>query len=313
MTTMFKGQPGAVRHVRVPLGPEPWREAESFRLVHVGQSAVILARPTERRGDHRSELVAITSRLRGLVPGGVCLPDHAEFAEFAHQVSGDEPVRPAQSPRTVSLDAWLADPPQVIERVDLRLPPTALDPLAVARMGSSLAAQPVQATDPVMDPRAQRELAGPLARAALAGDDLLAEDLLVRLIGAGPGTTPAGDDVVIGVLATLTAATGLPRAHGLDPARRLAAPVAALVDQTTAMSRHDLLAAIDGQFSEHVHVLVRALADPTLVAAAIAHARTWGASSGIDHASGATAAARAVLTLTSDQFPSRTIHPRRSA
>ncbi len=307
---MFKGRLGAVRHVRVPFGLEPWREAGPFRLVHVGQSAVILARPVERREGHRSELVAVTSRMRGLVPGGICLPDHAEFAEFAHRVSGDEPVRPAQAPRVVRLDAWLADPPREVERVDLRLPPTVLDPRAVALMSSTLAAVPVHAPDPVMDPRAQRELAGPLARAALNGDDLLAHDLLVRLIGAGPGTTPAGDDVVIGVLATLSAARGLPGAD--DAAQRLAAPVAALVDQTTAMSRHDLLAATDGEFAEHVHGLVRALTDPDLVVETVDHARTWGASSGIDHASGATAAARAVLALTTDQIPSRSTH-RRSA
>ncbi len=311
---MFRGQLGTVRHVRVPIGPEPWREDGSFHLVHVGQSALILARPVERRQGRRSELVALTSRMRGLVPGGICVPDYAEFAELSHRLAGNEPVRPAQAPRTVRLDGWLADPPHLVERVDLRLPPTVLDPRAVARMGSALAAVPVHTPDPVMDPRAQRELAGPLARAALAADDLLVEDLLVRLIGAGPGTTPAGDDVVIGVLATLSAATGLPRANGLGPAHRLASQVAGLVDQTTAMSRHDLLAAVDGQFAEHVHGLLRALADPSLVTATIAHARTWGASSGVDHASGATAAARAALAHTSDHLPSRSTHvPRRSA
>ncbi len=314
MTTVFKGQLGTVRRVRVPLGLDPWPEEGPFDLVHVGQSALILARPVERRRDHRSALVALTSQERGVVPGGICVPDPAEFAELVRRLTEDAPTRPALTPRLVRLDGWLADPPRLVEWIDLRLPRTTLDPRAVARMGSGLADVPWRPADPVMDPRVQRELAGPLARAALASDDPLVEDLLVRLIGAGPGTTPAGDDVVVGVLATLSAAAGLPRLDSDGPARRLAAPLAALLDRTTAMSRHDLLAAIDGQFAEHVHGLVRALADPSLVAEAIARARTWGASSGIDHASGATAAARAVLAVATDLFPSRTIHAtRRSA
>ncbi|TFV53970.1 DUF2877 domain-containing protein, partial [Geodermatophilus sp. DF01-2] len=59
-----------------------------------------------------------------------------------------------------------------------------------------------------MDPRPARALAEPLTLAALTGDEARVAHLLSRLVGVGPGATPAGDDVIVGVLAALDAAAG---------------------------------------------------------------------------------------------------------
>ena len=80
-------------------------------------------------------------------------------------------------------------------------------------------------------------------------------DRLRRLIGAGPGSTPAGDDVVVGVLAAL-------RATGRDDAAAAIGRASCrLLDRTTSASRMYLSAAADGRFAERVHELVRGLGD----------------------------------------------------
>lgn len=284
-----------MREVRIPLGREPWHGGP-FRIVHVGQSALLLARVGGSSPRVTPQLVAVTSAARGLVPGGICVPDRDDFAHVVRTIAGDRPSPLGEDPPVVHLDRWCADPPSVV-RVDLRLPPTRLAPDAVELLARSVKAVPVAAAGTVMDPAPLRALAGPLARAALTADDTLVGELLLRLVGSGPGTTPTGDDVVVGVLATLAAVPDLPRVDGTSAARRVARLLPDLTHRTTGASRHDLLAAADGQFSEHVHALVRALTDPALVQPTVLKARTWGATSGIDHASGVLAAARTVLSI----------------
>jgi stage V sporulation protein SpoVS len=67
-----------------------------------------------------------------------------------------------------------------------------------------------------------------------------------------------------------------------------------LLLRTTAVSRHDLAAAVAGQFAERVHTLLQALGRPGLVPAAVRAARGWGATSGIDLGHGIAATAAAV-------------------
>ena len=292
------------RRVRISRGTPPWA-VEVFRVVHVGQSSLILA---EIGSEAAVDLVAITSQERGLVPGGVCLPDDAELADLL-----DVARRVAPGVGTLDLRRWAQSPPPEIVVVDLRLRGVRLDARAVAELRVRLAAadrHPV--ADPLMDPRPQRALAEPLAHAALAGDELALRALLLRLVGSGPGTTPAGDDVVVGVLATLSAT------H-VDAHARLCRHLPALLSRTTAASRHDLAAASDGCYSEHVHRIVAALADVQRAPAAVEHARTWGATSGLDHTAGVVGAATSVLrdrsttALLLDPCPSSPNDLRRSA
>jgi hypothetical protein len=108
-------------------------------------------------------------------------------------------------------------------------------------------------------------------------------------VGAGLGTTPAGDDVICGVLAGLDL-LGLGDTH-----ERLGAAVTPLLASTTRTSRHLLAAAIDGRYTEGLTALTAALASASApaVRAALGVLRRWGASSGLDQASGLAAAIRA--------------------
>ncbi|MGB7983327.1 MAG: DUF2877 domain-containing protein [Candidatus Nanopelagicales bacterium] len=103
-------------------------------------------------------------------------------------------------------------------------------------------------------------------------------------MGAGPGATPAGDDVLIGILAgvQLAAGAGLvpPAAQRAD--RQVRRIVHMALDRTTAASAHDLAAALAGSFSEHLLHLAVALGDPQTVTPAYRAACIWGATSGID-------------------------------
>lgn len=276
-----KGLPvGVPRRVRIARGTIPWAVGV-LRVVHIGQSSLILS---GIRSEAAGDLVAITSHKRGLVPGGVCLPDDAELADLL-----DVARRAAAGLGTLDLRRWAETPPLEIAVVDLRLRAVKLDARAVAELTRRLAAADcLSAVDPLMDPRPQRALAEPLAEAALAGDERTLRGLLLRLVGSGPGTTPTGDDVVVGVLATLSATHVA--AHA-----RLSRHLPALLGRTTAASRHDLAAAADGCYAEHIHRTVAALADVRLVPATVERARTWGATSGLDQAAGVAGSAIAIL------------------
>lgn len=268
------------RRVRIARGTTPWAVGV-LRVVHIGQSSLILA---EIGSEAAGDLVAITAQERGLVPGGVCLPDDAELADLL-----DVARRAAAGVGTLDLRRWAESPPLEIVVVDLRLRAVELDARAVAELRVRLAAADrLSAADLLMDSRPQRALAERLAEAALAGDERTLRALLLRLVGSGPGTTPAGDDVVVGVLATLSAT------H-VDAHARLSRHLPALLGRTTAASRHDLAAASDGCYAEHIHRTVAALADVRLVPATIERARTWGATSGLDQAAGVAGSAIAIL------------------
>lgn len=281
--------------IMVAEGPRPWAHNQPLRVVHVGQSAVLLEREGARSAP---ELVAVTAASRGLVPGGCCLPDVRDFAGFRTAVLR----RP-----TVDLSGWASLAARQVVTVDLGIHPRPLDPAAVALLVRLVGQNPPDGVGrdarrdglhPLMDPDPLRRLAGPLTRAALASDAGEVQLLLRQLIGAGPGATPAGDDVVIGAVAALDAATGtaLPRARAHVARAHLCAFLPSLLSATTRASRQDLVAAVEGQFAQHVHVLAEALTDPAAVPPALRAARGWGATSGIDVASGVAGAAAAVLT-----------------
>jgi hypothetical protein len=261
-----------------------WSLVHDLHIVHVGQSGTLLSHGAS--GDR--VLVPLTFGDRGLVPGGLHVsPADAPSVRAALS-------RAAGRGRRVDLTGWgcVANP-----AIDLRLQAVAVSEAAVDAFTSGLRhvvlAGPV-APSPAMDPSAQRRLAGPLA--AAAADGLDAVPILAELIGAGPGSTPAGDDVVVGVLAGLDVAG---RAGLLDPDSRervgeLRTEVVRISAQTTFLSRHDLRAAADGRFCERVHRLVEALADAESAMRVVAEAAGWGATSGVDLAHGVLAACRPV-------------------
>ncbi len=213
----------------------------------------------------RSGYLVVTSRAFGLTPGGIeLLP--ADLRRLRGELAAG----------AIVLSHWR---PDEVDLVELRMRPVRVDPHAAALLG---AAADVRQHADAFDPRRQRSTAPALVRAALAGDPLAGP--LLRLIGAGPGSTPAGDDVVVGVLAALLA-TG----HE-DAAAAIGSGALRLLGRTTSASRMYLSAAAGGRFAERVHELVHGLADSTAALRAARSAAGWGATSGLDLLSGIVAA-----------------------
>jgi hypothetical protein len=111
------------------------------------------------------------------------------------------------------------------------------------------------------------------------------------LVGRGAGTTPAGDDILVGALAYAWATQG-PNAAAVAALRRREAEFAAL---TTAVGATYLRAAVRGEFGSHLLAWVRALprAAPQRSLALARRVAGHGASSGYDTLAGFVAAAAA--------------------
>ncbi len=87
-------------------------------------------------------------------------------------------------------------------------------------------------------------------------------EVLAKVVGRGPGATPSGDDVLIGILAVLTSAhSGVAGASAGQSLRRALLP---LLPTTTEVSGHLLHQATRGLFGRDIHELVSALnGDPS--------------------------------------------------
>lgn len=295
--------------VVVPATPHDWLPADIWTIVHVGQSAALLG------GPRVASALVLTGRERGLAPDGIGLTE-PEFARLGLQLAAI--VRAANSAgrtATIDLSAWRALHPTSVDRVDLRIRPTRLAAKACADLSGLVRAVPTPDTGHVMDPRPLRRLAGPLTVAALTARAGLVRAHLRHVVGAGPGATPAGDDVLIGVLATLHAAEGtaLTAAQARRARQVIEEHLRPMLCSTTAASRHDLDAALRGDVAEHVHGALRALGDHALGPAAVTEARRHGATSGIDLLSGLVGAAQAVLRHGRAALPDTRRHLRRSA
>jgi hypothetical protein len=125
--------------------------------------------------------------------------------------------------------------------------------------------------------------------AALAG-------VLPQVVGRGAGTTPAGDDVLAGVLAVLLSPySGHAGRAAAGRLRRLLPP---LLPSTTDLSAHLLRQAADGWTSRPVHELIGALVRDSGRAGltlAVQRVVATGATSGADTCMGVIAAASAFL------------------
>jgi len=131
--------------------------------------------------------------------------------------------------------------------------------------------------DPVGILEVARPIVAGLVVALETGDRSLAAELATRLVGLGPGLTPSGDDLLVGIEAAL---------HAL--ARPSAGFLALALDdvegRTTALAATLLRHAGAGEFAERLHTLLAALlgSDDEAIPAAIDRAVAWGATSGTD-------------------------------
>jgi len=136
-----------------------------------------------------------------------------------------------------------------------------------------------------------------LAEACRALDAVAAVGHVQRLVGWGEGLTPAGDDVLLGVLAGLDTAA-FDDAGRADFRRALRDAIAAQTGRTTLISACQLRLAAGGHHAEPLLRMRDALLsddDPERVDAAIAHALAIGATSGAAALAGLLAALRAWL------------------
>ena len=249
-------------------------------------------------------LVPVTAGPTGLLPGGLGVPDQAALAPILagwsalSDRSGHDPSTPRSAhggrpapdqsagghrAAPIDLRAWHA----AATAVELRIP-------AATRAGVT-AAQLAELDRDLPDPPsggtgfASAQRAAELTRDALEARSARLEECVAATVGAGIGTTPAGDDVICGVLAGLDL-LGDTGAHG-----RLGAAVMPLLTATTRTSRHLLAAAVAGRYTEGLIGLAGALASASApaVCEALGVLRRWGASSGLDQATGLAAAIRA--------------------
>ncbi len=120
--------------------------------------------------------------------------------------------------------------------------------------------------------------------------------VLPRVLGHGPGATPAGDDVLVGILAVLGSAHSGPA--GADAADSLRRALLPLLPRTTDISGHLLRQAAGGSFSRAVHELVAAVIGgraPEPLTDKIERVVETGATSGADMCAGLLAAAAEFL------------------
>jgi hypothetical protein len=140
-----------------------------------------------------------------------------------------------------------------------------------------------------------RAMAREATRSLQSGAYLL-EDALTGIVGCGPGLTPAGDDVLVGILAVL----GSPVAGdaGAQAAQAMRRAVEGLTPRTTSLSGHLLRQAARGLLGRTPHNIVGALAGGSAadeLDCALRSIAATGATSGADVCMGVLEAAQAFL------------------
>jgi Protein of unknown function (DUF2877) len=121
------------------------------------------------------------------------------------------------------------------------------------------------------------------------------EEALAGIVGCGPGLTPAGDDVLVGILAVLS--SPLSGDAGAEAHQAMRSAVERLAPRTTALSSHMLRQAACGLLGRMPHDLVGALAGGSTdeLDRAIRSIEATGATSGADVCMGVVEAAQAFL------------------
>ncbi len=222
---------------------------------HVGRRAVRFIAPD-------GSVATVTAPGAGLSPMGVEMATPADFARVAETAAG--------STGWVTLAADTET-----DLVDLRLTAGSTEVVALGALGG-----PLEAWRSGLEAEHARlhDVGAALAGALEARAPI--DRLVLALVGAGPGATPAGDDILVGIIAALV------RRGRVALVGRLAAVVHPLSNRTTAVSRTLLEAAADHEFATYVHTLVHAAADLRLAPSALTELAAVGASSGFDTALG---------------------------
>jgi hypothetical protein len=225
----------------------------------------------------------------GNVPHGVRVAAPAGF-DFARQLASTQRVGcragVLRSAGGLSIDlstarAWRGELPAT--GVDLTVPAVARAWRAAWRALRRPRASADHAAVELLNRAVERE-AVRLTRAARGLQIDEAASALNRLVGRGPGLTPSGDDVIVGLL------SGLWSTAGEQPAARafldaLGAAVTAAAAATGDISRTYLTLAAHGHFAEPLIVVVHHIgagADRSAIEAAAAAALRVGHSSGGD-------------------------------
>jgi hypothetical protein len=135
------------------------------------------------------------------------------------------------------------------------------------------------------------------AMRAAVNDPTILGDALSKVVGRGPGATPSGDDVLVGVLAVLTSPhSGVAGAKAADSFGRSIRP---LLRTTTDVSGQLLRQAADGLFCRDLHELVSALLgtpSPQEFSEKVRRVIETGATSGADTCEGLVAFAPSFFT-----------------
>ena len=149
-------------------------------------------------------------------------------------------------------------------------------PIGLAPLLSAMAGKPV-ASGGALAARVGPAIAN-LLESVAAGDVARAADYAQPLVGLGPGATPSGDDLLVGLLAGMAAAR---HPHAAALASRIGRQA---VGRTTALSEQFLVDAGRLRFSERVQRIttVVLVGDAGELRAAIEATLAWGASSGAD-------------------------------
>jgi hypothetical protein len=231
------------------------------KIVHLGQSALVLEAATV--GASFASQFIVTTAAAGVMPGGISL-GATDFARVRNRLSA---VRPG----LIDLTAWNVGD-SIVEPVDLRVHSVPISGAAIRSLTVGLSRHPVSSD--VIGPQPLRRRASRLAYEAATG--CVGDSTLKALVGAGPGTTPTGDDIIVGTLA------GLRAASRPEHAATLGRQLSPMLGATTTTAAHYLAAAIDGRFGEHVHEFIAALSAGAPTNATIELASRWGATSGVD-------------------------------
>ena len=145
------------------------------------------------------------------------------------------------------------------------------------------------------------ELLRALLHAGVESDQRLADDVCLtvamrRTLGRGPGLTPAGDDVLVGVLTVLR--SGAVGDAGARAGSRLVASLLPHLEATTELSQHLIRQAARGLPGGALHALGEALfegSNGTRLMRALDAVLATGATSGADACLGLVAACRSLL------------------
>jgi len=137
-------------------------------------------------------------------------------------------------------------------------------------------------------------LAGWLQRVLERDTPELPPGSITKLVGLGPGLTPSGDDFLVGMLVVLSLAGRFDLVAAVDQVIR-----PTLEESTGPISRLHLAAALDGESSERLHVMVNAVlaGDHDVLASRLVLISQVGHSSGWDTLAGAVTVLRVLARV----------------